>query len=500
MTTSSSSSSLFTGESAASRGFELAILAAAAVLVTHTLALPPADAPSPSLTGPAGGAVAAVAIALIALAGVFPIPLGHKVYLSLGSGAAFAALLVFPPREALPLAFGGMLIAQVIRRGRGSRLTPSTILFNQMQYLVTWTLAAAFYLRTQSDVGAYPAMAWLPVAAAGAVYMLVNTWIVTTWAALRKRTWTWDLWMRGLREAGLEYAVSLFLGAVVASLVVVHPALVLPVVFGVALVQRILSHLSRFQLRQVSAALAALVEFAERRSPHTAEHSERVSWWAERLARQLGLPQDEVEEVAIAAKLHDLGKTALHKDLEEKPGPLSEDEWLVMRRHPAIGADIIQRLPGLGAVARCVRYHHERYDGQGYPEGLGGEAIPLGARIITVADSFDAMLGVRPYRPAMTHEAVLAQIAAGAGTQFDPGVAAALLALVRSEDSRGEITRALSRTPALAFAAAGGEDGGAGLEPRGRDGARITAELPLDRPDMARPKTPYGKHPNGTLH
>ncbi len=239
-----------------------------------------------------------------------------------------------------------------------------------------------------------------------------------------------------------------------AALATARPVLVLPLIAGMVLLYVSLAHKSRFRLRQTSAVLAALVESAERRSPYTAEHSERVSWWAERLARQLSVPENEVEEVGIAAKLHDLGKVVLPKDLEDKPGPLTPDEWAVMRQHPGIGADIIRRLPGMETVARYVRHHHERYDGEGYPDGLGEEAIPLGARIIAVADSFDAMLSSRPYRPGLAEDEALARIAGAAGTQFDPAVASALVTLARAGERRGEPVR--RPVPALALATAGG--------------------------------------------
>jgi len=409
---------------------------------------------------------AVVAVVLIALAGVFPLPLGHKVYMSLGSGAAFAVLLIFPLYEALPLAFTGILVAQLVRRRMGQRLTPSTILFNQMQYVVTWSLAATIYLRTRSDLGVHPAAPWLPILAAGTVYILVNTWIVTTWSALRKRTWAWDLWVQGLRENGLGYAASLFLGAVMANLTVLHSPMVVPLVLGVVWLHWNLSRMERAHLRQVGVTLATLVEIFERRSPYTAEHSERVSWWAERLARYLGIPEDEVEAVAIAGKLHDLGQIVVRPDLEEKPGPLSPEEWAVMQQHPAIGADIIRGLPGLGAVARYVRSHHERYDGQGYPDKMEGEAIPLGARIVAVAESFDAMLAARAYRPALSREAALAEVAAGAGVQFDSRVAAALLTLAAGEIWSGEMVRMAGHrfAPALATAGAGSFLREAGVE------------------------------------
>lgn len=472
---------LFTGASPASRGFELVVLMAAAALAAQIVFAPPATIGLP-VTGLPGAGAAILALIVIALAGTYPLSIGHKIFLSLGSGAAFATLLIFPPQLALPIAFAGTLLSQVARRRRGYRLTAATILFNQAQYVATWSLVLDVYARARIDMLAHPALFWLPVVAAGSVYVLVNTWVVTTWTALRKHAWAWDLWVRALREAGAGYAASLFLGAAVARLAALMPILVLPFVVVLALVHWMLSHMSRIHLRQTSAALSALVEIAEHRCPFLVEHSERVAWWSERLARHVGMAEDAIESVAIAGKLHDLGKAALRTDLDQKPGPLTEDEWAVMHQHPVLGADIIRRLPGMEPVARYVRHHHERYDGEGYPDGISGEDIPLGARIIAVAECFDAMCGDRPYRSALSRDGALAQIAAGAGTQFDPPVVNALLALAR-EDRRG----AGVRVPAgaqLAVALAGAHGGASptGFSGQGFDGTAAGVDVPQMRP------------------
>jgi signal transduction histidine kinase len=151
-----------------------------------------------------------------------------------------------------------------------------------------------------------------------------------------------------------------------------------------------------------------------------------------------------------------LGKTLIRKELFEKNGPLTADEWMAMQQHPALGAEVIKRMPGMTAVARCVRSHHERYDGRGYPDGLSGDEIPIGARIITVVDSFDAMIATRPYRSALSENEALDQIAAEAGTQFDPRAAEALLALAQPgmQEQPGESIAPLRG--ALALAGVGG--------------------------------------------
>ena len=164
--------------------------------------------------------------------------------------------------------------------------------------------------------------------------------------------------------------------------------------------------------------LRALAE----RDPDLGDHLSGVAVLAESVARRLGLDEDAVEQVRHAAALHDVGKMAIPDAILTKPGPLDDAEWAFIRRHTLIGERIVAAAPALKHVAELVRASHERWDGAGYPDALAGEAIPLGARIVSVCDSFDAMTGDRPYRAGMDAEAALAELQRCAGTQFDPDV------------------------------------------------------------------------------
>lgn len=150
------------------------------------------------------------------------------------------------------------------------------------------------------------------------------------------------------------------------------------------------------------------------------EHVDEVAGLVERVGRRLGVPEDGLEVVVQAAALHDIGKTAVPDAILLKPGPLDADEWASMREHTIIGARIVAAAPSLRQVAALVRASHERWDGAGYPDGLAGEEIPLGARIIAVCDAFDAMTAPRPYRPAWTLERAVAELRRCSGSQFDP--------------------------------------------------------------------------------
>jgi two-component system, cell cycle response regulator len=171
----------------------------------------------------------------------------------------------------------------------------------------------------------------------------------------------------------------------------------------------------------------ALLSALAQRDPELSDHLDDVGRLATATAAALGCPASEVEAIGLGAELHDVGKVAIPEAILAKPGPLSDAEWALMRQHTVIGERIIASSPALAAVGGLVRSSHERFDGGGYPDGLAGERIPLGARVIAVCDSFHAMTSDRSYRQAMSDEVAFAELRAGAGTQFDPAVVAAFL-------------------------------------------------------------------------
>ena len=174
-------------------------------------------------------------------------------------------------------------------------------------------------------------------------------------------------------------------------------------------------------LRQASLeSIKALVHAVEAKDPYTRRHSEQVTHYATNLAVFLGLPPQSVESIRVAGLLHDIGKIGVPDHILTKPGPLSEAEFDHIRRHPALGAQILENISMFRAEARLVRHHHENWDGTGYPDGLAGQQIPLGARIINIADSMDAMLMARTYKQAYPVGKMLGELKKSAGSQFDP--------------------------------------------------------------------------------
>jgi two-component system cell cycle response regulator len=163
-----------------------------------------------------------------------------------------------------------------------------------------------------------------------------------------------------------------------------------------------------------------LLRVLREREPGLAEHFESVARFAVALGQSLGMEAEELDEVARAAELHDIGKMAIPEEILHKPGPLTELEMDLIRKHTIIGERILAAAPAMAPVGRLVRASHERWDGRGYPDGLAGEDIPLGARIVTICDAFATMTAKRPYRGAMSAEEALAELRQGSGSQFDP--------------------------------------------------------------------------------
>jgi putative nucleotidyltransferase with HDIG domain len=172
--------------------------------------------------------------------------------------------------------------------------------------------------------------------------------------------------------------------------------------------------------------IASISSAVDARDVYTAGHSRRVSDYASVIAEAMGL-KDQLEVVRIGALLHDVGKLGIPDEILQKPGPLTAEEFDCIKQHPAIGKRILDRIEAFERYVPVVELHHENHDGSGYPWGLKGERIPVSARIVHVADAYDAMVTNRPYRKGMSHQRALEILAQNAGSQFDPGVVNAFL-------------------------------------------------------------------------
>ncbi|MBI2842283.1 MAG: diguanylate cyclase [Armatimonadetes bacterium] len=179
-------------------------------------------------------------------------------------------------------------------------------------------------------------------------------------------------------------------------------------------------HLKALLYDKNTGAIEALSAAVDAKDHYTRGHSDAVTRYSMALARRLGISGDEMANLRAAALLHDIGKIGTPDSILQKPGPLQMDEWQVIEDHPKIGSDILEKVQQMNSIVPGVRHHHERFDGLGYPSGLSGQNIPLIARIIALADAYDAMVSRRNYRDALSHEEAMDEIRRCAGTQFDP--------------------------------------------------------------------------------
>ncbi len=179
-----------------------------------------------------------------------------------------------------------------------------------------------------------------------------------------------------------------------------------------------------------------LARAMDTRDAYTGGHSERLASWAEATARLLGARDEEIQNIRWSALLHDIGKIGIPDAILRKPGKLTDEEWAVMRQHPVMGEEILRPVERMREVARIVRHHHERWEGTGYPDRLKEQAIPLGARILAVVDSYSAITDERPYKPARPHDDAVAELRRSAATQFDPRVVEAFCQIMDRERQR----------------------------------------------------------------
>jgi putative nucleotidyltransferase with HDIG domain len=387
----------------------------------------------------------------------FSLPVYGETKLSISFISMFAAAVLFGPTG---VAIVGPLTALSVYGLRDVFSTRS--LFNIGNAALSGTLGAATYQAIAGLVREDVSIVMVPAALAGAAVAYgVNSVLVSESVSVATRRTPWAIW----KEKGQWFFPHyLVLGLLGLALALAYRAL------GVAgllafVAPPVMMHLAtrqymdrtrksvtalQHQNEELEKANAEILEMADRlaesyhgtletlvmaldaRDRETKGHSARVAQYTMEMARRMGIEEGSREwtDIQRAALLHDVGKIGVPDEILHKPGPLSPEEWRQMRKHPAIGHEMLKGASFLSAASEIVRSHHERYDGKGYPRGLAGEAIPLGARIFAVADTFDAMTSDRPYRKALGWELAHDEIVRNSGTQFDPRVVETFLALV----------------------------------------------------------------------
>lgn len=342
-----------------------------------------------------------------------------------------AAALVSPSWRAAIAVAGAQAAVEIIRR-RGV----AKAIFNVSQALLSISVGILLYSMAggQSMAAdlqrpfAAPSTV-LPVFALLGAFVLTNSLTVSAAISLSQERSFYRVW----REITFSTSLYTLLSGVLAYLLAfIHAR---TGVVGSALLMLPLAAFRQFyittlQLQQTNRELLELmVKAIEARDPYTSGHSRRVAHSAVIIARGIGLHAKDVERVRIAALLHDIGKIdEIYAPILRKDGKLSAEEWAIMKTHPAKGAELVATLTDLRDVVNPIRHHHEHWNGTGYPDGLSGEDIPFSARIITFADTMDALMTDRPYRKALGEEEVRMEFVRNCGTQFDPALCGQVLA------------------------------------------------------------------------
>ncbi len=368
---------------------------------------------------------------MILLADVYRIQLPFKAEVSVSMSVAFAALLLFGPGLACWAAAIGDCLAEAYLKKPWYRA-----LFNSANSVLSIGLAGLVY-QSVYDGSQFPLVSARGIIAlllSMAVCLVSSSMAVCTVIALVNQQSPWRVWSANYEGVLLQLLTLAPLGTLIAMAYSQTP-------YGLGLLLLLLplgavyySFRSYQQLRdQTRYTIEALAEAVDRRDPYTFQHSQRVAEYVKKIAEGLNLSPWEIESLVWAASIHDLGKIDVPEEILSKPSHLDNDEWEIVRKHPAVGADIVAQISFHPTARDIIRHHHEWFDGSGYPNGIGGDKLPLGARILTVADAFEAMTSDRPYRPALSHQAAVAELGAGKGTQFDPVIVDTFLSILEGE-------------------------------------------------------------------
>ena len=361
------------------------------------------------------------------IAELYPVRLSEEGTVSVAAALDFAAVILFPPQVAILLAAIAAGVSDIL--GRVPRIR---VLFNTAQLAVAATLSSKVYSLGPGGPFSFQTHAlWGLIA--GFTFLLTNSFLTCTVIALVQGYRPIEVWLQGNREM-LLHDMALYPIGMLVALVYTHDA---PALFLFCLPMMIVYVSFRNSVlvrQQAKVVLETLADIIDRRDPYTAEHSRRVAEYATAITRQMGLSEQECLLVQSTARIHDLGKVTWRDDILFKPGRLTSEEMERVREHPVTGARIVEGLTSYQKGVPLIRHHHEWVDGSGYPDGLDRENIPLGARILAVADAYDAMTSDRPYRRALSKQEALRRLREGAGTQFDPTVVEAFLAWVDTED------------------------------------------------------------------
>ena len=394
-----------------------------------------------------GWAIIGLFAVMVALADVFPIVMpGDLGEVTVSTAILIASVILFGPAQTIFISLLGTLMGELGYRIAILKRPWNRVPFNVAQAVTSYALASMVYLLAAD---ATPHLLNSPrnfaaLILAGLTYYATTELCVSMVISLDQGFPILTVWKITSRDAATHNLTMIPLGGILALLWSVGSWTIILAFLPLLIVRRSMG-LVRESLEQTRKALIALADTIDARDSSTYHHSQRVAEYAGMIARQMGLPYDQVDLLVTSARLHDLGKIGMGNELLYKPGSLSEEERSQFQRHPSIGEALVGYFPAFGAGRDIVRHHHERFNGRGYPNGKKGGEIPLGARVLAVADAYDAMTSDRPYRPALSKDKAIAELKANSGTQFDPQVVQAFLTALEEKEREKQAVKEAPR-------------------------------------------------------
>jgi hypothetical protein len=359
---------------------------------------------------------------------IITLPRGGAV-VTVGAAIDFAIIVLFGPSIAAWLGLLGALASSGLAR----KVPFYKLIFNMGQHVLTLGIAAIVFQVSGGDIS-NPGVRHLiiPFILCVPAYFIVNNALICLIIGIADKISPVRVWLVDFRWTIGHDLILAPLGLVVAWLYsAVSPWSIFAFFAPLALARYV--YKLYMDLRDAYFdSIAALASALDASDPYTRGHSDRVTHYAKKVARAMGLSEREIESIEFAGRLHDIGKIGIDRSILRKRSRLNEREYREMQKHPNMGAEIAGKLKFLKKAEGYVSHHHERYDGMGYPDGIQGEEIPIGARILGVVDAFDAMTSDRPYRPALSVEIAVKELQKGSSKQFDPHIIDIFIKLINS--------------------------------------------------------------------
>ncbi len=382
-----------------------------------------------------------IAVTLVAEALPVETPLGAGTTVSASFGLIYATIITFGPKGAALIAALGTLSFSDLKEKPWYRN-----LFNMSQLAICTYLAGVIYVGMGGSIGTFSlSQNLLPLATAFLVHFMLNSTLPTLAASLASGMTWGKVWQRSILWAVPNF---LALGPLGVLLAVVYQGMgfasIVLFMIPLLIARNSLQMYKRMRQTYIE-TVHTLTQAIEAKDHYTRGHSDRVAVYATAIARRMGLPEHMVDLIYFLSLLHDVGKIGVREQVLNKREMLDRDEWREINRHSDVGANIVREIGFLRQGVDSIRFHHERFDGSGYPAGIKGSEIPLGARIIAVADAFDAMTSERVYRRARSIEGAIEELQKCAGCQFDPEVVKAFLLELKENSSLLQVRSGIVR-------------------------------------------------------